>query len=130
MTGARKDLEITPRKICSWSITYATAVAVVCLLLHQTAIAKGLIIGAIFSVINFVLLGQTLPMTLFKTRAKAGMIGFCSILGRYALLAIPLIIGIKSASFNFLAVVIGIFAVQITTLFACFVVAPLVRGRS
>ena len=130
MTGASKDLEITPRKICSWSITCATAIAVVCLLFHQTAIAKGLIIGAIFSVINFVLLGQTLPMTLFKTRAKAGMIGFGSILGRYVLLAIPLIIGIKSASFNFVAVVIGIFTVQITTLFSYFVIAPLIRGRS
>ena len=129
MIGASNDLQITPRKICTWSITYATAVAVICLLLHQTAIAKGLIIGAIFSVINFVLLGQTLPMTLFRSRAKAGMIGFSSILGRYVLLAIPLIIGMKSASFNFVAVVVGIFAVQITTLLSYFAIRPLLRGR-
>ena len=130
MTGASNDLEITPRKICTWSITYATAVAVICLLLHEIAIAKGLIIGAIFSIINFILLGQTLPKTLFRSRAKASMMGLGSILGRYALLAVPLIIGIRSASFNFMAVVIGIFAVQITTLFSYFVIAPLVRGRS
>lgn len=129
MANPSEDLEFTPRKICTWAITYATAIAVICLLLRQTAIAKGLIIGAIFSVINFILLGQTLPITLFKSRAKAGMIGFSSILGRYVLLAVPLIIGIKSPSFNFLAVVIGIFSIQITTLLCYFVIVPFLKGR-
>jgi hypothetical protein len=129
MTSPSKDLEITPKKIWSWSITYATAIAVICLLLHQTAFAKGLVLGAVFSVINFILLGQTLPMTLFKSRAKAGMIGFSSILGRYVLLAVPLIIGIKLPSFNFVAVVIGVFAIQITTLVSYFLIVPLLRGR-
>jgi hypothetical protein len=129
MTSPSKDLEITPKKIWSWSITYATAIAVICLLLHQTAFAKGLVLGAVFSVINFILLGQTVPMTLFKSRAKAGMIGFSSILGRYVLLAVPLIIGIKLPSFNFVAVVIGVFAIQITTLVSYFFIGPLLRGR-
>ena len=129
MSSPSRGLEITPRKICTWAITYATAIAVICLLLQQTAIAKGLIIGAIFSVINFILLGQTLPITLFKSRAKAGMIGFGSILGRYVLLAVPLIIGIKSPSFNFVAVVIGIFSIQITTLFCYFVIVPYLKGK-
>ena len=129
MTSPRNDLEITPKKICTWSITYSTAIAVICLLLQQTAVAKGLIIGAVFSVINFVLLGQTIPMTLFKSRAKAGMIGVSSILGRYVLLAVPLIIGIKLPSFNFVAVVIGVFAIQITTLVSFFLIGPLLRRR-
>jgi len=42
--------------------------------------------------------------------------GFMSIFLRYLFLAIPLIIGMKYASFNFVAVVIGIFAVQIVML--------------
>jgi hypothetical protein len=129
MTSPSKDLEITPKKICTWSITYSAAIAVTCLLFQQTAVAKGLIIGAIFSVINFVLLGQTIPLALFKSRAKAGMIGFSSILGRYVLLAVPLIIGIKLPSFNFVAVVIGVFAIQITTLVSYFLIGPLLRGR-
>ncbi len=129
MTSPSKDLEITPKKICTWSITYSTAIAVICLLFHQTAVAKGLVIGAVFSVINFVLLGQTIPMTLYKSRAKAGMIGFSSILGRYVLLAVPLIIGIKLPSFSFVAVVIGVFSIQITTLVSYFLIGPLLRGR-
>ena len=130
MTNPSKDLEITPRKICTWAITYATAIAVICLLFQQTAFAKGLIIGAVFSVINFVLLGQTIPLTLFKSRAKAGMIGFSSILGRYVLLAVPLVIGIKLPSFSFVAVVIGVFSIQITTLVSYFLIGPLLRGKS
>ena len=129
MTSPSKDLEITPKKIWTWSITYATVIAVICLLFQQTAFAKGLVLGAVFSVINFILLGQTVPMTLFKSRAKAGMIGFSSILGRYVLLAVPLIIGIKLPSFNFVAVVIGVFAIQITTLVSYFLIGPLLRGR-
>ena len=129
MTSPSKDLEITPKKICTWSITYSTAIVAICLLFQQTAVAKGLIVGAIFSVINFVLLGQTIPMTLFKSRAKAGIIGFSSILGRYVLLAVPLIIGIKLPSINFVAVVIGVFAIQITTLVSFFLIEPLLRRR-
>lgn len=129
MTSPSKDLEITPKKICTWSITYSTVIAAICLIFKETAVAKGLIVGAIFSVINFVLLGQTIPMTLFKSRAKAGMIGFSSILGRYVLLAVPLIIGIKLPSFNFVAVVIGVFAIQITTLVSYFLIVPLLRRR-
>ena len=129
MTSPSKDLEITPKKICTWSITYSTVIAAICLLFQQTAVAKGLIIGAIFSVINFVLLGQTIPMTLFKSRAKARMIGVSSILGRYVLLAVPLIIGIKLPSFNFVAVVIGVFAIQITTLVSIFIIGPLLGRR-
>ena len=129
MTSPSKDLEITPKKICIWSITYSTAIAVICFLLQQTAFAKGLVLGAVFSVFNFILLGQTLPMTLFKSRAKAGMIGVSSILGRYVLLAVPLIIGIKLPSFNVVAVVIGVFAIQITTLVSFFLIGPLFRRR-
>lgn len=39
-----------------------------------------------------------------------------SILLRYFFLAIPLVIGMKYVSFNFVAVVVGIFAIQIVML--------------
>jgi hypothetical protein len=55
-------------------------------------------------------------MILGRSRAKANAMGFMSIFLRYLFLAIPLIIGMKYASFNFVAVVIGIFAVQIVML--------------
>ena len=36
---------------------------------HQP-IGKGLVLGAIFSVVNFVLMGETLPMRLGKSKRK------------------------------------------------------------
>jgi hypothetical protein len=45
------------------------------------------------------------------------------------LLAVPLIIGIKLPSFNFVAVVIGVFAIQITTLVSYFLIGPILRRR-
>ncbi len=68
-------------------------------------------------------------MTIRHTRYRAGLIGFASILTRYVLLAIPLIIGIKLESFNFVAVVIGVFAVQIVTLIEHLVIRPIFIGK-
>jgi hypothetical protein len=50
-------------------------------------------------------------------------------LTRFAVLAIPLIIGIKSTSFNFVAVAIGIFAVQIVLLIDNVIIRPFWGGK-
>jgi hypothetical protein len=91
-------------------------VAVIFLFLDQKAIAKGLVLGTIFSVINFILLGRSLPRVIGHSRKSATMIGFVGILSRYVLLAVPMIIAVKSTSFDFIAVVVGIFSVQIAVL--------------
>lgn len=103
----------------------ALVLAVFFLIIQENSIAKGLVLGTLSSIINFLLLGISIPMTLGHTRYRAGFIGLISILARYALLAIPLIIGIKLDSFNFVAVVIGVFAVQIVTLIEHLVIRPM-----
>jgi hypothetical protein len=60
----------------------------------------------------------------------ASFIGLGSMLFRYILLAIPLVVAIKSASFDFVAVVGGIFAVQIVTLLDYIVIRPPLDGNS
>ena len=116
-------------RISSWAISLALAVAVVFLLFQEKTIAKGLLLGTFFSIINFYVLGLFIPMTMGRSRSKAGAIGLASILTRFILLAIPLILAIKSVSFNFVAVVIGIFAVQIVTLFHFIIIRPILDGR-
>jgi len=61
-------------------------------------------------------MGKSIPKVLGRSRTKANAMGFMSILLRYFFLAIPLVIGMKYASFNFVAVVVGIFAIQIVML--------------
>jgi hypothetical protein len=113
------------RRICSITLKSALVLAVFFLIIQENSIAKGLVLGTLCSIINFLLLGVSIPMTLGHTRYRAGFIGLISILARYALLAIPLIIGIKLESFNFVAVVIGVFAVQIVTLIEHLVIRPM-----
>jgi hypothetical protein len=44
-------------------------------------------------------------------------------------LAIPLIVGVKYASFNFVAVVVGIFAIQIVMLVDHLAIKPILEKR-
>jgi hypothetical protein len=125
----QKELGRVQKKTCSWSITSALIVAVFFMLIHERAIAKGLLLGTCFSIINFILMGRSIPMTLGQSRAKASLIGLVSILSRYVVLAIPMIMAIKMASFNFVAVVVGIFAVQIITLVDHILIRPALDGK-
>ena len=117
------------RRITSLALLSAFGIALIFFLCHETAVAKGLMLGTCFSVINFLLLGKTIPMTLGLTRRRASVAAFGSILTRYVLLAIPMIVAVKSASFDFVSVVIGIFAVQIITLIDYTIVRPILGGN-
>ena len=119
----------TQIKICSWAMTSAVIFALGFTIFHQKTIAKGLLLGTLFSIINFVLLGKSIPMTLGQSRTKASAIGFASVLLRYTVMAIPLIVALKSASFNFASVVVGIFAVQLVALVDYIVLRPIIRGK-
>jgi hypothetical protein len=117
------------KRVCRGAMFFSIMAAVVFLFLGQKAIAKGLVLGTIFSVINFFLLGKSLPKVLDRSRKGSTMMGFLSIMTRYVLLAVPMIIAVKSASFDFVAVVVGIFSVQITLMLDHFFFKPVVEGK-
>lgn len=91
----------------------AICVAFIFILLGYKAIGKGFLLASIFSVINFVLMAQFSPFKLGKTRFKASSMALFSIILRYAVLSVPLIISIKMSSLNFFAAVAGLFAIQL-----------------
>jgi hypothetical protein len=99
------------------------------LLLGEKAVAKGLILGTCFSVVNFFLLGKSIPLTLGRSRNRARLIGLGSILFRYLVLAVPLIAAVKSNKFDFAAVVAGIFAVQIAIMIDHFLLKPVMHRQ-
>jgi hypothetical protein len=110
------------RRLCSRAFLSALVAALLLGILGEEATGRGILLGSVFSIINFVLLGKFIPLALGKSRKRAGFVSLISILTRYALLAVPLIVGLKSTFFNFDGVVIGIFSIQIITLVtsACF----------
>jgi len=86
------------------------------IVMGEKTAGKGLVLGTLFSVINFVLLGRTLPRILGRAKRTTLLISLGSRLFRYALLAIPLILAIKLDLFNLATVLIGIFMVQLMIL--------------
>jgi Na+-transporting NADH:ubiquinone oxidoreductase subunit NqrB len=97
-------------------MTVAIVVGLGLILAGHTAAAKGLILGALFSVINFVLMGEALPFKLAATGRRHFLLAMLSIGIRYACLAVPLVVAVKSDQFDLVAAVIGIFMIQIMIL--------------
>jgi len=126
---ANSEIDHIQRRISFLALTCALALALAFVLVDRMDVAKGLLLGACFSIMNFFLMGKSLPMTLMKSRAGASFIGLVSIFSRYLILAVPLIVAIKSPSFHFASVVVGIFAVQIVTLCDYLLIKPLTGHR-
>jgi len=111
------------KKYCSLAVLAAIFIGLVMILAGQKPIGKGLILGTLFSVINFVLMGETLPLKMGKSRQKAFFFSLASIVFRYFLMAIPLFLAIKMNEFNLIAAVCGLFMVQFMILADHFVVS-------
>jgi len=104
------------KKYCSNAMILAILISLGFILTGYKAIGKGLVLGTIFSVINFILMGETISAKLGKSSKKTFVMALGSIFFRYLLLAVPLIIALKIEEINFFSVVAGIFSVQLVIL--------------
>ncbi len=84
--------------------------------LGQKEICRGLVLGGVFSAINFALMGQLLHYRLVHNRKAAARRSFISLMLRYVLLAVPLILAVQSDRFSLPATIVGIFTVQLVIL--------------
>jgi len=90
----------------------AIIAALVFLAIGAKPVAKGLVLGTLFSVFNFVVMAMLLPLRLDKSRRQSVLINLGSIGSRYILLAVPLVIAIQMDAVNFIAAATGLFMVQ------------------
>lgn len=104
------------KKYCSRAMIAAILIGLVFILWNQPSVGKGLILGSFFSVVNFIIMGETLPSKIGKTKSKAAFVSLLSILPRYGLMAIPLVLALKYEQFNLPAVICGLFLVQLIIL--------------
>ena len=124
MMGSVKE---TQKKYCSLAMSAAILIGLVMILAGQKPVGKGLILGTLFSVVNFILMGETLPVKIGKSRPKTFFFSLGSILFRYFLMAIPLFLAIKMDQFNLVASICGLFMVQLMIL-ADHLIASLFSG--
>jgi len=114
-----EEIRVIQKKYCSQALILAIAVTLICIIIGEKPVGKGYLLGTLFSILNFIIMGQSLPQRIEKSISKksANLFAFTSIVLRFALLAVPLIISLKLDSINFFGVVIGLFAIQLTILF-------------
>ena len=104
------------KKYGSHAMVVAIVAGFIFILAGHRPIGKGLVLGTIFSVINFILIGQSLPSRLSQSKRKAFALSLGWIVFRFALLALPLIVAVKYKQFNLPATIGGIFMIQLVIL--------------
>jgi len=104
------------KKFSSRALMLSIGVGLLSLAMGYKEICRGVVLGGVFSALNFALMGQLLRYRLQENRKAAARRSFLSLLLRYALLAIPLVLAVQSERFNLPATVVGIFMVQLVIL--------------
>jgi hypothetical protein len=106
-------VKATQKKYCSRAILAAIIFGLPFILGGYAPIGKGLILGTIFSIINFILIAETLPMKISAaSRKRQFTVSLGSIGLRFGLLAVPIICAIKLDQVELVTTIIGIFMVQ------------------
>ena len=105
------------------------AISLVFFLLGYKAACRGLVLGALFSTINFVLMAHSLHAKVRPDRTRASLSALGNILFRYAFMAITLILAIKLPRFDLLATVAGLFMVQSVILAFADKIRVIERGK-
>lgn len=106
----------TRNKYSTRAMAVGICAALILILAGYRTMGKGLMLGVVFSVINFVLIAQTLPSSIGKSRKQATVFSLGSIGFRYAILAVPLAVAAKLEAFHFAATAVGIFMIQLVIL--------------
>ena len=76
------------------------------------SLAKGFILGSLFSALNFFLMALFLPMQMGRGRSGSTFISLASLCIRFALLSVPLIVAAKNTQFAITSTIIGLFMAQ------------------
>ena len=110
-------VKATQKKYCSRAIVAAIILGLPFIIGGYAPIGKGLILGTVFSIINFILIGETLPIKIGPGSGKKVFTRSLGLVGvRYCLLAIPIICAIKFDQFELVTTVIGVFMVPMMIL--------------
>ena len=104
------------KKITQHALWLSVIVGLVFILMGHKPVGKGLILGTLFSVINFIFMAKSIGYKFGRSKRQIFSISLGSLLFRYVLLAIPLIVAVKFEQFNLVAVIVGIFMIQLVIL--------------
>ena len=95
----------------------AIALAFGLILAGYKPVAKGLVFGTLFSVVNFVLIARTIPLKVGPSRNRARFMTWTSIALRYGLMAAALLVALRLETLNLVATAVGLFMIPVVILF-------------
>ncbi|SHJ57069.1 ATP synthase I chain [Desulfatibacillum alkenivorans DSM 16219] len=104
------------RRYCPRALALAVMAGAILIVLDMKPIGKGIILGTIFSILNFLIMSQALPMAVVQGGKGSVLRSLGSVLVRFVLMAGALFVGAKYDAYNFFAVAGGLFAVQLVIL--------------
>lgn len=112
----RSSLRQPVKRYGSLALTLAVVSGGLLMLSGHVSLGKGLILGALFSIVNFVLMAVALPLRIGRGRGPSALVSLASIAVRYALLAAPLIFAFNHLQFAVSSTAAGLFMVQLSIL--------------
>ncbi|MFH2219471.1 MAG: ATP synthase subunit I [Pseudomonadota bacterium] len=124
-----ESIRETQKKYCSMAMAFAIFAGFFFILAGQSPAGKGLILGTLFSILNFILIGETIPHKIGKTKGKTFFLSAGSLFMRYVLMAIPIIAAVKLEQFHLISVIAGIFMIQLV-IFADHALALFLSNRA
>ena len=104
MAETLRDIQ---KRYASRALYVALAAGAVLIVTGYPSLGKGLILGTLFSAVNFVLIGEMLPWQMGSAHRR-----FIAVLARFALMAVPLVTAVSRPEFDLLGVVPGLLMVQ------------------
>jgi hypothetical protein len=107
-----RDYQQFVRQRMRWALVLAVGVAFVLVLTGHKPEAKGVALGALFSLINFQIMARALASRIQRQGRAGKVYGFGWILLRMAVMAVPLVIAAKIDQVSLLATAAGLFAIQ------------------
>ena len=111
-----ESIKQTQKTYGSRAIWIAIAVGFGFFLAGYKPMGKGLVLGTLFSVINFVLIGKALPLRIGHSKRKMFVLSLGSIFCRYLLMAVPVVLAVKYEQFDLVGTILGLFMIQIVIL--------------
>ena len=112
-----EDYGALQKALIKKALLISLAVACICLVFNQKAAAKGISLGAVFGVADFKLMALLLPRRLAR---QSRITFYLSLICRFVLLSVPLILALKLPSFNFAATVVGLLLMKAAVFFHFF----------
>jgi hypothetical protein len=104
------------KRYCSRAMASAIFIGAALIFGGLPAWGKGLIAGTLFGILNFILMAESLPRRISKSQRRAAALSLGSIVLRYSLMAVPMILSLKYQLFHPAAGAIGLFFVQLVIL--------------